>query len=458
MTADDDRLPPEAQLPAAPAPQAKLPRPGGARLATLPRTPHAKPQEPSVAVNPRDPRHVIVSWHEAVTRGSDHHPGARVEVRVAWSVDGGETWAPAEGTSHPTHRVSIDASVAFDARGTAYLVYIGFDEIGNVATTRQGEYVARSTDGGRTWSAPVCLVERAEGDPVFEHMPYVCAVGHTTFAQWDRALADGTGTNVTVRSTDGGASWSEPALLGTRAARMTMGAASDGTIYLLHAAYEGGSWDATSLFVSRDGGLSFDDPLPAPRAVPTDGPVPIAGLPSFPRSCGWPVLAVDPRDSGRLFLGFGDFRHGSRDILSATSTDGGRTWCEPVRVNDDPVGSGRDKLMQSIAVDPADGAAYLLFYDRRDDSENVLAAATLARSTDGGRTFVNYRWSDEVSNPLETCLGDYLGLASLDGRVYAAWTESVRGEMEPAADELAPGRLFPYGPAAIRVGCADFRQ
>src|SRR5262249_13185530 len=107
---------------------------------------------------------------------------------------------------------------------------------------------------------------------------------------------------------------------------------------------------------------------------------------------------------------------------------------------------------------PADGAAYLLFYDRRDDSENVLAAATLARSTDGGRTFVNYRWSDEVSNPLETCLGDYLGLASLDGRVYAAWTESVRGETEPAADDVAPGRLFPYGPAAIRVGCADFRQ
>jgi hypothetical protein len=432
-----------------------VPRPPGARLTTLPRRPGDKPQEPSVAIDPRDPRHVIVSWHQAVTPGSDHHPGATVDVHVAWSADGGETWALAERTSHLEHRVSIDASVAFDANGIAYLVYIGFDEIGEVSTTRQGEYVARSLDGGRTWEPPVCLVERAEGEVVFEHMPYVCAVASRTFVHWDRALADGTGTNATVHSSDGGVSWSEPLLLGRRAARMSMGAAEDGSVYLLHAEYEAGSWDATSVRVSRDGGLGFGEPLPAPRAVPPAGPTPTAGLATFPRACGWPVLGVDPRGAGRLFLCWGDFRRGARDILCATSTDGGRSWSEPVLVHDGA--AGRDRLMQFVAVDPVDGTAYVLFYDRRDDPENLLAAATLARSTDGGRTWVEHRWSDAVSNPLGTCLGDYIGLAALDARVYAAWTESVPEDGPFAADERSPGRVFPYGPSAIRVGCADFR-
>jgi hypothetical protein len=90
--------------------------PPGARLSTLPGAENDKPQETCVAINPRDARNVIVSYHRAVGSGSDHHPDVSVVVDVAWSADGGEAWTVAGGTTHEGYRVSIDAAVAFDVR------------------------------------------------------------------------------------------------------------------------------------------------------------------------------------------------------------------------------------------------------------------------------------------------------------------------------------------------------
>src|SRR5262249_6955095 len=93
-----------------------LQRPTGVRLIELPRSDGDKPQEPFVAVNPRDPSNVIVSYHQAIGEGSDHHPDVRVEVQIASSKDGGATWSIADCT-HPGYRVSIDAAVGFDLHG-----------------------------------------------------------------------------------------------------------------------------------------------------------------------------------------------------------------------------------------------------------------------------------------------------------------------------------------------------
>ena len=64
-----------------------------------------------------------------------------------------------------------------------------------------------------------------------------------------------------------------------------------------------------------------------------------------------------------------------------------------MRVNSNPAHDGTDQFFQWLAVDPATGAANVIFYDRRMDADNRKTTVTLARSTDGGATFTNYAWT-----------------------------------------------------------------
>jgi hypothetical protein len=435
--------------------------PPGRRLSELPRSVGDKPQETFVAVNPRNPSNVVVSYHRAVGPGSDHHPDVRVELQVASSSDGGRTWNIADCT-HPDYRVSIDAAVAFDLQGHAFVIFIGMDEMS--LGTRHGEYVRRSVDGGRTWAAPVALAERPGGEGRrFEHMPKIVADNSRSsphagalYAIWDRILADHTSEMVFARSSDSGTTWSEPRVIASSADRLAHASAvgPDGTIYVL---YTGESTFESMLVISHDGGGAFEAPLFVMRSSRFGPTV------DFPRAFTWPVIGVD--GAGTLYVAWTDYRNGDSDVFATSSHDRGRTWRPPTRVNDDPVANGKDQVMHWFAVDPEDGDAYVLFYDRRNDPGNVCAGVTLARSRDGAQTFENYAADDRSSDPRGRCLGDYIGIAALAGRVYGAWTGDVPTE-EGAAElgVVTSGDLtlvdaaWPSGPTAIRVGVALFRD
>jgi hypothetical protein len=121
-----------------------------------------------------------------------------------------------------------------------------------------------------------------------------------------------------------------------------------------------------------------------------------------------------------VYVNWIDQRHGDPDVFVAASRDGGRTWEAPVRVNDD--GKGAAQLFTWLAVDPVDGSLNLVFHDRRGGKGNVTGV-TLARSVDGGRTFVNYA---VPVTPFECCersgfFGDYNAIDAHGGRVVAAF-------------------------------------
>jgi hypothetical protein len=438
----------------------RLPRPPTARIATLPRRRGDKPQETAVAVNPRDPNHVIVSYHQAVGDGSDHEPGVRVEVHVASTFDAGETWSVAD--AYPDFPYAIDAVVALDLRGHAYLVNMG--RVGTAA----GEYLRRSLDGGRTWQAPVALSDRPG-----EHMPKIVTDSNlespyagNVYVTWDRMLGDGHEEMVLVRSTDGGETWTAPEAI-SRHQSPTLPAIAvgpEGNVYVacveaahpfdLERSYFSQFASDFKLIVqvSRDGGETFHAPVVIAHTRRV-----AFGFSVFPRAVWIPTIGVDP--SGRVFAVWADATNGQTDVFCSTSEDSGSTWGRAIRVNDDPADSGAAKVLQYLAVDPVEGAANILFYDCRSRPDHPLASVVLARSTDGGRTFANYALGEEQTDPALASLGDYIGLAALDGRVYGVWPEYVSGETPAEAslgqDELA-GK-YPSGPAAIKVGIADFR-
>ena len=450
-----------------------MPRPPGVRLGALPRLPAGQPGEVSVAVNPRNPRHLVVSYQQIIVDSNTRvHYGERANVRVAWSADGGETWSTATGTTHDEYVISVDASVAMDLHGHAFLGFMAFDHFtkpyvpGPIrGAPRNGIFVRRSLDGGRTWEAShTALIEYPTmQDAPFQDKGYLVADNNPASPYAGNLYMGWTSYSLEkseilfARSTDDGKTWSKPMAISTdpgvaqssvRGALLGFHAAMgrDGAVYT--------TWvdgKAIVLAVSHDGGRTFE---PSRRIIPTKSWA-LLDAPGFPFAAGFPAIATDPRGSpGKLFVVWGDNPYGDNDVLASTSDDGGRTWTSPFRVNDDPQQNGTDQVLSWVTVDPTDGAAYAVFYDRRMDPKRALATVTLARSTDGGRTFVNYAWTTTLSDPKRANHGDYIGIAALGGRVYGAWVESA----PPLPEIRVPVTPhFPSGPALIRTGVADFR-
>src|SRR5690349_20820081 len=177
--------------------QGAIARPPDAHVATLPRRPGDKPQETSVAVNPRDPLHVIVSYQQAIGEGSDHYPDTRVDGHVAWSTDGGKTWGLGQGMGEEAFRKWFDAAVTFDLHGHAFVAYLVMDNVS--MTDREGELVRRSLDGGKTWEKPITLIEHpAKHEPLLDHFPNIVADNNAgsrhagnLYEVWDRILEVG---------------------------------------------------------------------------------------------------------------------------------------------------------------------------------------------------------------------------------------------------------------------------
>ena len=408
--------------------------------------------EPSVAVNPRNPQQVVTVFQD--------------NAKAAYSQDAGHTWQLAAGVEPANYRVSGDVSVAFDQQGRAFICYIAFDRLGSFnywghGASRNGVFVRRSPDGGKTWDAShVPVIEHATEPGIpFEDKPYIVSDATTSryagnlYVGWTRwTLTDS--EIMLARSTDGGTTWSRPIEIDRHpglprddngAAEGFAGAvAPDGTLYAV--------WSQDNdifLTSSRDGGKTFS----RARAVIHTAPIMFA-IQTLERANGFPQIAIDPR-SGRLYVTWSDYRNGDLDIFCTTSANKGRTWSNAVRVNNDAVHNGADQFFQWLAVDPVDGSANVLFYDRRGDPQGRKQIVALARSTDGGQTFTNYAWTTEPFEAGGVFFGDYTGLAAFDGRVYGAWTEKplVAAEGE-AKTEANPPR--PRG-TVVKVGVADFR-
>jgi hypothetical protein len=421
--------------------------------------PNSRGNEPSIAVNPNNPKQVVAAFQSAT---------------IAYSIDGAQTFTTAELPPVEGWRGGGDVSVAFDNKGHVYLGTLHFDKLGSASywahgAGRNGIFVRRSLDGGKTWERDSIAVKAWQGnepDIQWEDMPRVFADAqpHSPYSgnvyvgwiewQLDKSII------LFARSTDGGKTFSTPMRISTHAGlpRDDNGGLvgfvgvvdAAGTIY---ACWNDGN--TITITRSRDGGKTFE---PSHVAVEVGPPYfgGAGGIPGVSRAMGFPQIGVDARqgkEGGALYLAWSDFRNGDIDVFCVASTDHGRTWSNPVRVNSDPIHDGIDQFFQWMVVDPVTGDVYVQFYDRRDDPANRKTGFTLARSTDGGRTFVNYAWAEAPFESANAFLGDYTWLTAYSGKVFGIWTESL----PPAADAPLPqsGRP-PRTGTAVRVGFADF--
>jgi hypothetical protein len=386
--------------------------------------------ETSVAINPRNTAEMIASY--------------QVPATVAHSTDSGSTWrsAPLPGTS--AFELAGDPSVIYDADGHAYALYIAFDRPDDYDTLgraahRNGIYVNRSDDGGRTWrgvATPVIEHAEAPGIP-FEDKPMMVAdrsrdparrgrlyVAWTEFRRHETVI-------LFSRSENGGRTFTTPVEISDRAGSpkdsvgadegTTLAIAPDGTVYV--------AWsDSTGIILdaSHDGGRTFGHDRRIARTADI-----VFGIPGTARANGYPSIACDPRD-GRLYLVWVDRSLGPAMPFLITSDDGGASWSEPrTIVPRDSI----NRFFAWLALDPTTGLVAVSYYR---ETAAATYAYDLAWSTDRGAHFSHRQWSAGAFTPGGEFLGDYTGIDAQGGVVAAAWTEARGDSARPAADAHRP--------------------
>ena len=125
---------------------------------------------------------------------------------------------------------------------------------------------------------------------------------------------------------------------------------------------------------------------------------------------------------------------GDLDIYLTMSDDHGESWSNPRRLNDDPHGPFIDQFHPWVCVD-TNGVVTVVFYDRRNDTGNLLMDLYFAQSSDGGDTWspnarITTVSSDPTAGSRAGLIGEYVGLASYDGLPHAVWTDTRNGNQD----------------------------
>ncbi len=298
-------------------------------------------------------------------------------------------------------------AVAGDGHGNWIVVWESEDTLGGTIGTDRDILAVRSSDSGRTWSAPISVNSDAATDSSVNNdlFPAIKANGSGT---WITAWA--AGTVLLSRSIDNGATWSVSVSAGTGGTRPRIGVSATGTWLVTF----GGSIgpDGDILYIrSTDDGVSWSAPDPVNTNAATDG----AG-----ESDGRPDVATD--DAGTWVVVW----EKNFAVYAATSTDDGLTWSPPVLVT--TATTGIDSVSPRIASDGA--GRWVVVWESHDSLGGTIGFDSdilYAVSNDDGAT-----WSSAMAVSPSAFVGDSRGAAdpviATDrmGNWYVGWWSGVK--------------------------------
>lgn len=305
----------------------------------------ASQREPSIAVDPRDPRFVVAAWAQSLSLGF-------TSLFVARSADGGATWQRQnilDGAGEP--------ELGFDSFGNLFVAFI--ERKFGLETPFPVARLWLSTDHGASF-APVEAFPAPAG--VFR-----VDLGIGGGAVWT-IVRSGTGGGLTAlgapvsRLGAVGSFVSRPLSSVSKADHPDIAVGPDGSVFV--AVQNPGDGPAT-IDVRRDP----DGFGPAPFGAPVE----VTNYQSF-QNDPLPRIAVDTSDGpsrGRVYLVYQDGARLSKtkDVLMRFSDDG-LSWSAPFPVND--AVASVDRLLPNVDVDGSSGSVAVAWYDFRDGSEAQL--------------------------------------------------------------------------------------
>jgi hypothetical protein len=407
--------------------------------------------EPHLAVNPVNGNNMIAGWHQ--DRWSS---GGAQSLGAAYTLDGGANWSQvvipftrcsgAAPKSPGDYERASDPWISFGPDGTAHYMALVTDN----SVNENAMVVARSTDGGANWSLPVVIARSPAQDAtkrsLFNDKNTLTADPHDArfvYATWT-LFRSGFVSLMVSRSTDGGLSWS-PAL---PIATMGQVAKSEGVTFrqgaqiavlqngtLVNAFYRiifdsatGNARLEQAILRSTDRGRSWSR---------VDIPVsPFQFASAFDPETGFPVRDAGTlpsiaasRISNRLYIAWQDAAANSLGMVGsyvAMSSDSGKTWSAPKRVNQGSSDTVQ-AFLPTVAVNNQ-GTVGVLFYDFRNDvpGDTPLSTDVHLSVFDADLNYLTeHRLTPQSFDMRMSAIargyfpGDYVGLSS-SGNVFAA--------------------------------------
>jgi len=305
----------------------------------------------------------LVAWTSRGSLGSKL--GIDGDILVSRSTDNGVTWSvptPINQGASEDWGNDVDVRLAHDDHGAWLAVWSSTETFGGKYGGDSDIFTARSTDGGITWSAPAVLNTNAASDLGFDITPDIGSAGDNAWlVVWSAgdSLKGRIGIDrdiLIARSTDGGNTWTDPSRLNSQAPR------DQGSDWAPRLATDGhGEWIvAWSSAVNLEGirgkdrdilySKSTDNGVTWSRAANLD-----ADAANDAREDTGPVVVTDGKGRwGVVWHSWGgiSYRDGSdADILVSFSDDDGATWSDPAPLDRDAGQDTSDDLLPTMATD-----------------------------------------------------------------------------------------------------------
>jgi hypothetical protein len=373
--------------------------------------------EPSICVDPHNSNRMSIGWRQFDSVASNFR-----EAGSAYTTNGGTRWIAPGVLQNNVFR--SDPVLNSDTTGRFFYLSL-----------LQNFFVDlwRSINGGQSWT----MVAPADGgDKQWFTIDNTNSSGHGFQYQCWSTDGNNFGGRQFSRSTNDGLTWMNPINIPNIPRWGTLDVDSNGNLFIGGVNLDTGQIWCVRSTNAKNGAVvpTFDQNT----AVNLGGQI-VFGESINPEGLvGQVFLAVDrsgTSTNNNIYMLASvqptGFATGS-DVMFARSTDGGRTFSAPHRINDDPINHAKWHWFGTLSVGPS-GRIDAVWYDMRNSPNNVTSQLFYSYSTDGGNSWspnvaVSNPFNPFIGYPNQQKIGDYITVVSDDDSANVAYAATFNGE------------------------------